>query len=100
MCENISSRNAILGCVAWKASCLFVLWACFAIVDVKRELLPPWPSSSMFCTGEHMLKGSVTKALLTVSSAVSLPAEVYTVFKAWVLHSHFRGCFYARSLPQ
>ena len=101
VCENISSRKDILGCVAWKASWLFVLWGCFLTVEVKREVISPRPSSRIFCAREHMLKGNVAKALLTLRNiAVSLIAEVYIFFKAWVLRSLLRGCIYARSLLQ
>lgn len=101
VCDNISGRKDILGCLAWKASWLFVLWGYFLFVEVRREVISSRPSSRIFCTGEHMLKGSVAKALLTVRNiAVRLIAEVFTFFQAWVLLSHLRGCIYAWSLLQ
>lgn len=73
MCENISSRKDILGCIAWKASKLFVLWGYLLIVGAKREGLSPWPSGRAFCTAEQMPKGGVAKALLTVRNTVVNP---------------------------
>lgn len=55
----------------------------FSIVEVKREVMSPWPSSRIFCAGERTLKGSVAEALLAVRNiAVSLIAVVYAFFMA------------------
>ena len=52
-------------------------------MEVKREVMSPWPSSRIFCAGERMLKGSVAEALLAVRNiAVSLIAVVYAFFMA------------------
>lgn len=52
-------------------------------MEVKREVISVGQAVGYSVTGEHTLKGSVAKALLTVGNiAVSPTAEVLTFFNA------------------